>query len=61
MLSFGRLLTAGEQTFIRKEESMQVASYSVLKGRLMAGKVVTGASKHYQVSVVANGRRLRPR
>jgi len=34
---------------------MPVANYSVLKGRPTAGKVVTGASKHYQISVAANG------
>lgn len=34
---------------------MPIASYSVLKGRPTAGTVVTGASKHYQITVTANG------
>lgn len=34
---------------------MPVANYSVLKGRPAAGQVVTGKSKHYQITVVANG------
>ncbi len=34
---------------------MPIANYSVLKGRPTAGKVVVGASKHYQITVVANG------
>ena len=32
---------------------MPIASYSVLKGRPTAGKVVTGASRHYQITVAA--------
>ena len=31
---------------------MPIANYSVLKGRPTAGKVVTGASKHYQITVM---------
>lgn len=34
---------------------MPVASYSVLRGRPTAGRVVTGKSKHYQITVVAKG------
>lgn len=34
---------------------MPVASYSVLKGRPTGGRVVTGKSKHYQITVMANG------
>ncbi len=34
---------------------MPIASYSVLKGRPTAGEVVSGASKHYQITVVAGG------
>ncbi len=30
---------------------MPIANYSVLKGRPTAGKVVTGASRHYQITV----------
>ena len=33
---------------------MPIASYSVLKGRPTAGKVVSGASAHYQITVEAN-------
>jgi uncharacterized protein YukJ len=32
---------------------MPIAKYSVLKGRPTAGKVVTGASRHYQITVTA--------
>ena len=32
---------------------MPVANYSVLKGQPTAGKVVTGASRHYQITVAA--------
>ena len=32
---------------------MPIASYSVLKGRPTAGKVVAGASQHYQISILA--------
>ena len=32
---------------------MPIASYSVLKGQPTAGKVVTGASRHYQITVEA--------
>ena len=34
---------------------MSISNYSVLKGRPTAGKVVTGASRHYQITVVAGG------
>lgn len=34
---------------------MPIASYSVLKGRPTAGQVVTGKSKHYQITVMASG------
>lgn len=34
---------------------MPIASYSVLKGRPTAGQVVMGKSKHYQMTVVADG------
>ena len=32
---------------------MPIANYSVLKGRPTAGKVVTGASRHYQITIDA--------
>ena len=35
---------------------MPIASYSVLKGKPTAGKVVTGASRHYQITVEAAGK-----
>ena len=34
---------------------MPIANYSVLKGRPTAGKVVAGASAHYQITVAAPG------
>ena len=34
---------------------MPIANYSVLRGRPTAGKVVTGASTHYQITVQAAG------
>ena len=34
---------------------MPIASYSVLKGRPTAGQVVSGASKHYQITIAAGG------
>ena len=34
---------------------MPIANYSVLWGRPTAGKVVTGASRHYQITVAAGG------
>ena len=34
---------------------MPISSYSLLRGRPSAGKVVTGASKHYQITVQAAG------
>ncbi len=34
---------------------MPIANYSVLKGRPTAGKVVSGASRHYQITVAAGG------
>ena len=35
---------------------MPIASYSVLTGKPTAGKVVTGASRHYQITVEAAGK-----
>ena len=34
---------------------MPITSYSVLRGRPTAGQVVTGASRHYQITVAAGG------
>ena len=34
---------------------MPISSYSVLTGRPTAGKVITGKSNHYQITVEANG------
>jgi len=38
-----------------RESDMPIANYSVLKGRPTAGKVVSGASRHYQITVAAGG------
>lgn len=42
-------------TFPRKEPMMPITNYSLLKGRPTAGKVVSGASAHYQITVQATG------
>jgi len=40
---------------------MPIASYSVLAGRPTAGKVVSGASAHYQITIQGAVDRLRLR
>ncbi len=39
-----------------KERAMAIANYSVLTGKPTAGKVVTGASRHYQITVASASR-----